>query len=120
MTTPQQQGAPQVRTPARFVPLAAIAMQGPDGSAIPITANNPLPAGDKPLGTVRALSADAPTQPGRAVLVDCSAQGIITLEMADGTQLPISFNPGLTLLPFAIRARRSLGTTAQANAWVLD
>ena len=111
---------PLVRHPSRFVPLAAVATKAPDGTADPISPANPIPSSEVPLSNVRALVEDVAVDPGLAILVDCSGQGTLNLEFADGTQLPLTFAPGLTILPFAIRQRISLGSTAVANAWVLD
>ena len=109
-----------VHQPSRYVPLAAVATRSASGNAEPISPANPIPCSEMPLASVRALVADTVIEPGLALLVDCSTGGMLNLELADGTQLPLAFAPGLTLLPFAVRQRLSLGTTAIDNAWVLD
>ena len=111
---------PLIRHPAKYVPLTALATGNPEGSAIPISPDNPFPCSDQPLASIRALIADAQTAPGLAILVDCSNSGKIVLEFADGSQLPLSFSAGVTMLPFAVSSVVSTGTTATFNAWLLD
>lgn len=111
---------PIIRHPARFVPLAAVATEGVDGTALPVSSSNPVPTSDAPYSAARALVEDTSVAPGKALLVDCSQGGVLNLELADTTQLPLTFAPGVTLLPFSVRQRLSLGSTATASAWVLD
>ena len=111
---------PLIRHPAKFVPLTAIATGEPGFAAVPVSAGNPLPCTEKPLTAVRALVTGTVVTPGSVVLIDCSADGKIVLELADGSQLPLSFSAGVTLLPLAVRSIAESGTTASFNAWVLD
>ncbi len=111
---------PIIRHPAKYVPLSAVAIGENNAEAQPVSAANPFPCVDKPLSAIRALIADTVVTPGNAVLVDCSTGGTINLQLSDESQLPLTFAPGVTLMPFAVRAVSSVGTTAQFNAWVLD
>ncbi len=111
---------PTIRHPANYVPLAAVAIGNVNTQAVPVSSDNPFPCSDQPLTSIRALAPDTPVDPGLALLVDCSAAGKIVLEFADATQLPLSFSPGVTMLPFSIRNVISTGTTATFTAWVLD
>ncbi|GAA4642531.1 hypothetical protein GCM10023115_06260 [Pontixanthobacter gangjinensis] len=110
----------QIRHPARYVPLTALATGSPGSDAIPVSLGNPIPCAVQPLGSVRALTPDNAVEPGLAVLVDCSAAGTIMLELSDGSQLPLTYSAGVTLLPFAVRSTVSVGSTATFNAWVLS
>lgn len=110
---------PLIRTPARYVPLAAIAIGASGGPAVAVSAANPVPCSDQPLSTLRALIPDTAVEPGNALLVDCSSAGKIMLEFSDGSQIALSFAPGVALMPFAIARILSNGTTASFNAWVL-
>ena len=111
---------PVIRHPARFVPLAAVATEGADGAALPVSPSNPVPVLEAPYVAARALVEDTAVEPGKALLVDCNQGGVLNFELADTTQLPLTFAPGVTLLPFSVRQRMSLGSTATASAWVLD
>lgn len=110
---------PLIRHPARYVPLTALATGSPGDEATPVSSANPFPSIDQPLSAIRALILDNAVEPGRAVLVDCSTAGTIMLELADGSQLPLTYAAGVTLLPFAVRSTLSVGTSAVFSAWVL-
>ena len=111
---------PLIRHPAKFVPLTAIATGEAGTAAVPISSANPLPCAEKSLSAVRALIPGTNVTPGTVVLIDCSLDGKIVLELVDGSQLPLSFAAGVTMLPLAVRSIAESGTTASFNAWVLD
>ncbi|MXP47732.1 hypothetical protein GRI43_10095 [Altererythrobacter luteolus] len=114
------ESTPYIRHPAKFVPLTAIATGESGSAAVPISNANPLPCAEKPLAAVRALIPGTNVAPGSVVLIDCSIDGTVVLELVDGSQLPLSFSAGVTMLPLAVRSIAEAGTTASFNAWVLD
>lgn len=111
---------PIIRHPAKFVPLIGVALGNAGEEAVAVSKTKPFPCSDQPFTAIRALVPDAPVEPGLAILVDCTTAGKIVLGMSDDSQLPLTFSPGVTLLPLAVRRTISIGTTANFNAWVLD
>lgn len=111
---------PPIIHPARFVPLTALATGQPGSPAEPIGAAHPLPVRSQGLAAARSLAAGESVTPGAAFLADCTAGGRATLVLADGSDLPLSVSPGLTLLPLAVQSVRSAGLSAEASFWVLD
>lgn len=111
---------PSIRHPSAYVPLSALATGALGDQARPVTPENPVPNSEQPYRDARALLADAPISEGKALLVDCSAGGLVDLILAGGANLQMTFSPGITLLPFAVTGYSAGGTTAAIRAWVLD
>lgn len=111
---------PPIRHPSRFVPLAGIATGQPGDAALAVSPANPVPSREQPLRGARALAPDTPVTPGTVLLADCSAEGIATFRLEDGTPLSLTLPAGLTMLPFAVTELVGTGQTAALNAWVLD
>ena len=111
---------PPIRHPAKFVPLSAVATGQPGEAAIAVSPTNPVPSREQPLRSARVLTADTPVASGAALLVDCSAGGVASFTLEDGTQLALTLSPGLTLLPLAVTELASADLTANISAWVLD
>ena len=111
---------PPIIHPARFVPLTALATGEPGMPAEPIGADHPLPVKSRSFDGARPLTVGESVAPGAAFLVDCTAGGRATLVLADGSDLPLSLSPGLTMLPLAVQSVRSAGLSADAEYWVLD
>lgn len=108
-----------IHHPAKYIPLTALAIGVEGANGVPVSQDLPLPCSEKPLSAARALIPDTAVTPGLAVLVDCSSAGKIVFRMVDETLLPLTFAPGVTMLPFAVSGIEAAGTSAEFQAWVL-
>ena len=111
--------APQVTTPAGDVTTEAIAFGTIGGAAIAVDQLHPLPVSDAPWRGVVALAPDVPTTPARGIMIAATAAGAVQVRLADTSVVSLPVGTGLTLLPLAVAAVLSAGTTATASVWNL-
>jgi len=62
-----------------------------------------------------AMTVGASYAPGRSILIDATAAGNVSLTFFDGSTLVVPVNAGITILPFAVTAVNTSGTTATAT-----
>lgn len=111
---------PTIQHPSLGVPFAAVSFGDAGENAVAVSHTNPLPQLDHGYRNVRSLVANTLVTPGQAVLIDCSVDGRINLEMVGGAQIALTVSAGLVILPLVVQRYVSSGTTATFSAWVLD
>ena len=106
---------PPVAAPAAYVSTHAIAFGAIGDAATAVEPAHPLPVSDRAYVGAVAIMPDVPGIPGRALAIDCSRGGRVTLVLADASQLSVSVAAGLSILPFAVSTVLSSGMTAAAS-----
>lgn len=108
-----------VNAPGGFVPAGAVAFADSDGEAVYVDPNNPLPAAERPWQGAVPVTADTDQTPRRGIALIANAAGAAALKLADDSLIVVPVDPGLTILPFAVKTIHSSGTTAVLTAYNL-
>lgn len=108
-----------VNAPGGFVPAGAVAFADSDGEAVYVDPANPLPAAERPWQGAVALVVNTDQSPRRGIALIATIAGSVTLKLADDSLIAVPVDPGLTILPFAVKTIQSSGTTATLTAYNL-
>lgn len=65
------------------------------------------------------MVANTDQSPRRGIALIVTAAGSVTLRLADNSLIAVPVDPGLTILPFAVKTIQSSGTTAILTAYNL-
>lgn len=105
---------PVISAPARYVAPTAVAFSTA-GTATIVDASNPLPVGERAYQGASTITPGTIQAPARAIAVQCAVAGTVTLRLADDSQIGLSVETGLTILPFAVKTVVTAETSAVAS-----